>query len=241
MNFKQFLSSYKVLYVPSETIQNHTFKDCDSNIIILTDNATDDIVEYEGHPTISLGNIQQCIHHLSNEDITFQNNHVDTLHHILRQKCPDITQRLEIYGLNLLHLIVYYPGNDIYQPLLNLLEKCPKAAIAIDRQGKTPLHHAVIAFKRYSNINKRCHDLLLDRSPNTVIHRAIQAGLDWHYLHPIVKIKIHSLAFADEESGMLPFMLAAGPTPNNYIQGVDGLLSLNLVYKLLSLNPSVLK
>ena len=72
--------------------------------------------------------------------------------------------------------------------------------------------------------------------PNTVVHQAIQAGgLCWDDLYELVEAKIDALTLKDEESGLLPFMLAANPSFTNDV------IDLSIVYELLSMNPSVLK
>lgn len=138
-----------------------------------------------------------------------------------------ITQQAKISTLTLLHLLVYFPG-DIYEPLSDLLNKCPIAASAVDDTGKTPLHHAIISTNH--NMDRRCYDLLLQRSPNKVVHAAIRSKSPWYDVIELVKAKINGLRETDEESGLLPFMMTA-----------DAGYDLTDVYELLCLQPDVLK
>merc|ERR1712038_1625821 len=152
----------------------------------------------------------------------------DTLHHAFHQRFPIIADRAQRSGFNLLHLLIYFPG-DIYEPLSTVLTKCPQVAIdtdssgktpihivinstksvtkwtAVDRKGKTPLHHAIESTKH--NMDANSYDLLLRHSPDTVVHQAIAAGLYRDDLHELVKAKINALTLEESESGLLPFML----------------------------------
>jgi len=90
-------------------------------------------------------------------------------------------------SLNLLHLIVYFPG-DIYETLSTLLTSCPEAITAVDNNGKTPMHHVITS-------TRHC--------PDTVVHQAIRSGgLCWDDLHELVKAKIDALTLDDVESGL---------------------------------------
>jgi len=151
---------------------------------------------------------------------------------------------LQHWGMNILHLITYLPqevfSNNMYEAVSSLLTKFPQATTSVDIDGMTPLHHAAINLSR-KRISQECHDLLLTRSAPIVVHRAIEAGLDWKYLHPIVMAKLDALTLEDEESGLVPFMLAAKKCndDDDNDDGASGLLS--MVYKLLCLRPDVLK
>ena len=150
--------------------------------------------------------------------------------------------------MNLLHLIAYLPqalSNDTHEAISSLLTNfCPQAATSVDIDGMTPLHHAAINLPR-AKTSQDCHDLLLARSPPMVVHKAIKAGMGWKYLRPIVKAKTDALTLEDEESGLVPFMLAAekcGNGDDDDTDDDDGMLrSLSIVYELLCLQPDVLK
>ena len=101
----------------------------------------------------------------------------------------------------------------------------------------TPLHHAAINLSQ-KRISQECYDLLLTLSPPIVVHQAIEAGMDWEYLCPIVKAKTNSLILEDEESGLVPFMLAAEKCNAD---NDDVLGSLSMAYELLCLQPDVMK
>ena len=107
---------------------------------------------------------------------------------------------------------MYFPqacsSNDTHEAISSLLTKCPQATTSIDIDGMTPLHHAIINLPK-KKISQECHELLLAQSPPTVVHRAIEAGMDWEYLHPIVMAKLNALTLEDEKSSLVPFMLAA--------------------------------
>ena len=76
--------------------------------------------------------------------------------------------------------------------------------------------------------------MLIDQSPDTVVHMAIRAGLEWgEDMKEMVERKIHSLTLEDEKSGLVPFMIAVVLCRDDY--------GLNLVYELLSMQPNVLK
>ena len=90
--------------------------------------------------------------------------------------------------------------------------------------------------RKFDDLLVKCHDFLLARSPPIVVHQAIKAGMDWEYLRPIVMAKTDALVLEDEESGLMPFMLAAEKCNNDDTSG-----SLSEVYELLCLQPDVLK
>merc|ERR1712038_1441303 len=147
----------------------------------------------------------------------------------------------QYWGMNLLHLITYFPNefsNDTNEVISSLLTKCPQATTSTDIDGMTPLHHAAINLLQRRTCQE-CHDYLLARSPPIVVHRAIKAGMDWEYLHPIVMAKTDALTMEDEESGLVPFMLAAEKCSNEDHDGI--LRSLSMAYELLCLQPDVLK
>merc|ERR1712038_589769 len=254
---------------PSSAIDtsDDIFDDCDENLIILTDV---DEFEYDNIPTITLQNIHQCIQDLPNHDIP-TNEQLDTLHHAFHQRFPIIADRAQRSGFNLLHLLIYFPG-DIYEPLSTVLTKCPQVAIdtdssgktpihivinstksvtkwtAVDRKGKTPLHRAIESTKH--NMDANSYDLLLRQSPDMVVHQAIQAGLYGDDLHEMVKAKINTLTVKDDESGLLLFMMAVESSNitgeieedcNITDKGEKDLMFLTVSYELLSMNPSVLQ
>ena len=174
-------TSLKIVYLPSSAFDSiyELFCGSDQNdhLTILSQldeyhniimNEDEDI-EIEGHPCTTLNNIQQCIDHLPNNIPSNQQLHA--LHLTLQQQFPCIAQRAQLSSLNLLHLLVYFPG-DIYQPLSTLLEKCPQAASAIDSSGRTPLHHVMISMRLYVDVN--CYELLLRESPENVVYLAIK-------------------------------------------------------------------
>ena len=156
---------------------------------------------------------------------------------------PTIATRLQYWGLNVLHLIAYLPKelfNDttMNEAISTILTKCPQASRSVDMDGMTPLHHATINLSQ-NKTSQECHDVLLARSSPIVVHKAIEAGMDWEYLHPIVMAKLNALTMEDEESGLVPFMLAAMKCNNDHADGVLG--SLSMVYELLCLGPDVIK
>ena len=235
-----------------------TFTDFNSNIILLTDNDIPDGFEFEGHPIFTLRHIQQFIHQLNatatNDDGIAS---PDTFYNILSQSLPTLSQRLQHWQMNLLHIMAYFPGNvnddtttattttvtvSTQQEVLScLLSKCPRATASVDIYGMTPLHHAVINLSQ-KRISQECHDLLLQHSLDTVVHRGIESGLDWHYLLPIIKAKINALTVEDEESGLVPCMMAAAATV--VTDGGDKrhhTYELSHVYELLCMKPDVLK
>jgi len=133
----------------------------------------------------------------------------------------------------------------MHQTISSLLTKYPQTTTAVDIDGMTPLHHAVVNLPQ-KRISQNCHDLLLARSLPIVVHRAIEAGMGWEYLRPIVMAKVNALTMEDEESGLVPFMLAAerckdNNNDNNDDDDDDMLGSSSMVYKLLCLKPEVLK
>ena len=141
------------------------------NLIILTDT---DHFYYRGIPSITLHDILQCIHHLPNDIDIPPHQQLHTLHHTLQQRFPLIAQRAQQSLLNLLHLLVYFPGgdDDIYLLLLTLLTKCPQAMTAVDSSGRTPLHHVMTSTRHIMDDNS--YELLLDHCPDTVVHLAIR-------------------------------------------------------------------
>ena len=228
-----------------------TFTDFNSNIILLTDNDIPDGFEFEGHPIFTLRHIQQFIHQLNatatNDDGIAS---LDTFYNILSQSLPTLSQRLQHWGMNLLHIMAYFPKNVNYdktttttstqQEVLScLLSKCPRATASVDIYGMTPLHHAVINLSQ-KRISQECHDLLLQHSPDTVVHQGIESGLDWHYLLPIIKAKINALTVEDEESGLVPCLMAAAAVTDGGDER-HHIYELSHVYELLCMKPDVLK
>lgn len=247
-------TSLRVVYVPSRAIHiaRSAFAGCNSSdIIILTDLEE---LEYESIPTLTLQNIQQCIHDLPNNIPTSQQ--AETLHQVFYNRFPTVAiraqasmsnvlhhlisniftmqyptylQQSQQSKLSLLHLLVYFPC-DIYEPLSHLLRKCPQMTSAVDSTGKTPLHHAIASTKQ--NMDTRCYNLLRQHSPDNVVNLALKSESPlWHEILDIVKIKINGLRIEDKESGLMPFMLAAE-------KGIG--LDVDAVYELLCLQPDVL-
>lgn len=252
-------SSLKVVYAPSVLLQQDSaeikvFYDCHPNLIILTDTNG---LEYEEIHTITLDNIQQCLNDLpnykgDNDNSTAVSRQIapspkeqwTTLHNLFHERFPHVSQQATQSNFNLLHLLVYYPGN-IYQPLHDILTKCghENTTTAIDNNGKTPLHHAIESTKH--NMNPECYDLLLTSSPDTVVNLAIRAGMDWDGIYHILTHdnakKMNALAVEDLESGLLPFMMVAAQEEDRNTNSRDELLGLSVVYDLLCLKPDVLK
>lgn len=249
-------TSLKVIYSPSSALEinNDIFKDCNiNNLIILTDNH----FNYQGMiPSITLQNIQQCIHHLPTNDIDTRippNQQLHTLHHAFQQEFPQIAQRAQQSSLNLLHLLVYFPvdDNDIYEPLLlTLLTNYPQTMTAVDTSGRTPLHHVMTCTKQImnrrcnnnNNNQSNCYKLLIDHCPDTVVHIAIQSVLQslwpWEGVRDTIVYEMpYALGVGNVESGLLPFMTVAA-----VVEGFSkDLIQLSIVYELLCLNPGVLK
>ena len=238
-----------------------TFKDFNPNIIILTDNKNDDLDLFEEHQIITLQTIQEFVDALvlttTTTTTTMENDNdvtstiEDTMQQIVLERNPIIAQQMQYWGISLLHLLVYFPGqkneggedhddddDNTYQVLSSLLTKYPKAATQMDMDGRIPIHHAIARLNHSScdKMSQKCFDLLLKHSPDSVVHSFINVlpGLDWyHHLRPIVLAKIHILTMKDEESGLLPFMKAAeGHGETNEFQ-------LDVVYELLTLRPDV--
>merc|ERR1712038_726581 len=129
--------------------------------------------------------------------------------------------------------------------LSSLLDLYPPQAIAsVDMHGMTPLHHSTIHLLTHGKTtSQECHDLLLTQSPSIVVHKAIEAGMDWNQLRPIIISKLHALTVEDE-NGLVPFMVAATSrcNPDND-DVVDDLIlgQLTMTYELLCLMPHVMK
>ena len=88
------------------------------------------------------------------------------------------------------------------------------------------------------------YNLLLRHSPDRVVHQAIKAGLYGDDLCELVRAKINALTVEDDESGLLPFMMAAEInefTINEFQLKGHLLISLTASYELLSMDPSVLQ
>ena len=126
----------------------------------------------------------------------------------------------------------------MHEAISSLVTIYPQATTSIDIDGMTPLHHAVINLPK-KKTNQECYDLVLEQSPPTVVHRAIEAGMDWECLCPIAMAKTDALTMEDEESGLVPFMLAAEKCGNGNDDDMSG--SLSMAYELLCLQPDVLK
>lgn len=235
--------------------------DSGDNLILLTDKKGFTYNDYDRGdiPTLTLCEIEQIIHGLSNEkDINHADNdsygdanddiptttqqhqqlqeQLDVLHESFHRHYPNIAQRAQNSGLNLLHLLLYFPG-DIYEPLTELLDKYPLITTAVDNTGRTPFHHAITS--TIQNMDSRSYALLASRSPDQVVHLAIQSAIHclssytpWHEVYDIAKAKMNALEIEDEQSGLVPFMMVA--------EEGDGSLELTAVYELLSMKPDVL-
>lgn len=131
-------------------------------------------------------------------------------------------------SINLLHLLIYYP-TDTYQPLSDLLVKCPQALEACDQRGLTPMDHVIASTKHVMDM--KTYDLLMEHSSPQVVHRAIDSGSSWDEVKEILDVKIDALSMQDEKSGLLPFMMAAQSRE----------LDVSSVYSLLRLHPAVIK
>ena len=89
-------------------------------------------------------------------------------------------------------------------------------------------------------MHPNCYNLLMRHCPDTVVHQAIRAGgMCWDDLQVLVKAKINALTLKDDESGMLPFMIAAAVDGRRH--GGSACLVLSTSYELLSMDPSVLQ
>lgn len=227
----EYCSSMKVAYAPSRVIQkeSRTFHNCASSFILLTD---DQGLLYENQPSLTLYDIQQCLKDLPNDIPASKQMHA--LHQVLSQRYPTIAEKAKQSGLSLLHLLIYFPG-DIYQPLSELLNKCPHATTAVDNTGRTPLHHVITSTRH--NMNAKCYDLLLPTSPNQVVHYAIRSKSPWHEVIDVVKAKVNGLRVEEEGTGLLPFMIVAEDCNNQE----GAMLGLTKVYELLSMQPDALK
>ena len=238
----KILPHLSVIYTSSQDLQQNTvtFKDFSNNVIIVSDNDIPNGFEFEEHPVITLQHIQQCLDQLprtDNEDNISPNN----IHDILVQIHPTIATRLQYWGLNVLHLIAYLPkelSNNMHEVVSSIVSKCPQATTSVDIDGMTPLHHAAINLPQ-KKTSQDCHDVLLARSSPIVVHKAIEAGMGWEYLYPIVMAKTDALTMEDAESGLIPFMIAAMKCNDNHVDGVLG--SLSVVYELLCLKPDAMK
>lgn len=79
-------------------------------------------------------------------------------------------------------------------------------------------------------MDTRSFNLLSERTPNSIVHLALQSEAPWPEVHEIVENKIGALEDTDEKSGLLPFMLAAAEAPNydcdrGYIRRMDRLVA----------------
>jgi len=260
----------KVICTTLDDIQKKrvTLKDFDPNSIILIteqdtnplskvasaaliDNQWNVIREIEGHPVFTLQYIRECMYQLLCTDDTIptiDNNTTGTNtieYNFLSQQHPILARRMQHWGLNLLHLITYFPESErdndtTYQVTSSLLTKFPQAATAVDIHGRTPLHHAVMNQSFQRNMGQ-WYDLLLHRSPPSIVHQFIEAGMCWYHLRPIVLAKITSnvLTIENDNSGLLPFMSVAERCNAHHVDGTLG--SLSMVYELLCMKPEVLK
>ena len=85
-----------------------------------------------------------------------------------------------------------------------------------------------------------CYDLLASRTPDEVVPLAIRSGAPWHEVYDIVKAKVNGLGIADEESGLMPFMMAAVQNEDEEDEGSDAILGLTAIYELLCMKPDVM-
>ena len=234
--------SLQIAYIPSAVlIHSHAnelslFPECNPNLILLSDGTGNENDDQDlDIPSICLNNVEECIDVLPEEVADLPaNEQLLFLQLIVTYRLPHIAERTSESKLSLLHILIYFPG-DIYEPLSHLLEKCPHATTAIDNNGKTPLHHVITSTRH--NMEKRCYDLLVQASPDTVVHEAARARIDSvDDMKLIARLKINSLAIQEEESRLLPFMIAAQVCEED-----NDVCGLSNVYELLSMMPQVLK
>ena len=160
---------------------------------------------------------------------------VVTLHQLFHTMHKRIAKRACHYGLNLLHLLVYFPG-DISEVLSSLLCKCPQAAKDSDKMGNTPFHHAVSSTRH--NMNSECFDQLKKYSSDNLVHQSIlhyKKSGNWYEVKEAVEAKVEGLKMKNSESGLFPFMMLA----EEYDE--KGAIGVNYVYELLRMSPDVLK
>jgi len=169
---------------------------------------------------------------------TRQQQQLQALHQVLNDYNPDIAQKAQQSGLNILHLLVYFPG-DILQPLTMLLDKCPLVTTTVDSTGRTPFHHTITSTQQ--NMDCACYDLLASRTPDKVVHLAIRSRAPWHEVHDIMEAKVNGLDVVDEESGLMPFMMIAVEDETEEDEGSDVTFGLTAVYELLCMKPDVIK
>ena len=233
--------NHTVIYTPSGDLLNNnvTFRDFNQNIIILTDNDIPNAFMFEDKPVFTIQDLQQFLDAISTNKFEDE----DAIHHYLSQTQPSLHRRLKYWKMNLLHLITYFPKNngDTREILSSLLDKYPnQATTSDDIHGMTPLYRAVLNLYR-GKFDQECYDLLLSCSPPTVVHQAIQAGISWKHLRPIVMAKINALTMEDKESRLVPFMIAAERCYYEHNANGSRLVSLSMVYELLCLKPDSIK
>jgi len=230
---------------------DEVFPRCNPNLIILSDVAT----TIQGIPTLSICRIRQCLQDLplannnsNNDTILSPTQQLKALHKCLQRHDKHIARRAQQSGLNLLHLLIYFPTttattsrstNPIYEPMKHILTNYPTAASAKDTSGNTPFHHAMVSTKQ--NMDTKCYDLLVSKSPLTIVHDAIQCQvLSWTEIMELVHYKIQALQMPDEVSSLLPFMMLAVSVQEKDDEE-DGRYKLSCIYELLSMQPDVIQ
>ena len=221
-----------IILVDNNTIQSYPeYEDEDGNLITIVEDE-DVNVPLNGEPTLSLEQIQMCVSVMP--DNIRDSDQVGTLQRIFNHRHKRISRRATNYGLNLLHLLVYFPG-DIDFVLSPLLQKCPQAATEADNNGNIPFHHAVSLTRQNMNID--CFNLLNRYSPVDLVHQSIKHYKvygNWYEVKEAAECKVYGLRIRNSVSGLLPFMMLAEANDDNQSIGV------NDVYEILQMMPDVL-
>merc|ERR1712038_229998 len=205
-----------------------------SNVVLVTDVEG---FEYEGLSSITLTGIRQCIDEVSsNIPQSEQLNHLHQAMNKPHSPFRRISEQMEHYNINMLHLLAYIPREtyayfpgDVFDTLSDVIDKFPHFTSGVDNNKMTPLHHIITS--TWHNVDPRCYNLLVEKSPNTVLHQSIRSGSPWREIYKMVKANIDGLRVEDDESGLVPFMVAAEEGSS---------FRLSVVYKLLCMQPDVM-
>ena len=111
-----------------------------------------------------------------------------------------------------------------------LLQKCPEALRPVDENGQTPLHQLLTLTN--DRRDSLLVQMLMEYCDSRVLHLSILSKYpSWDVIEYIAKENIELLSEADEENGLVAFMIAAGSGENS---------NLTHTYQLLQMKPDVL-
>ena len=229
----------RAIYVPStDNINIQARASFDKDLILLVNNDVSNKNVLE--PILSLQGIHDCLDLIpTNVETTAQ---MDFLSSQFDRISPDSSKGARDHRLNLLHLLVQFPSNsttnrissrrnvNVLDIISTLLQKCPEAFRSVDENDQTPLHQ-LLTLTNNGRRDPLMVQMLMEYCDSRVLHLSILSkSASWDVIEHIAKENIELLSEADEENGLVAFMIAGAGKNSN----------LTHTYQLLQMKPDVL-